>query len=226
MATASDGHTRRRLANRERLYAAAVELFIEKGYEATTMEAIAERATVSRRTAFNHFPSKPFITVEWTRRRRRRASERSLVVGRATVTARLQAYYHELAVMTAETPLETQAMLLGWLTIYGPVKQPLTLPEEVAAWLDRTGGDNGLRTDAFRTAEILSNVYEGALWRWLRHDLEIDVVAEIDDAIDLSLRGLALGHTPGPGGVERRDASQVAGSSSAQRVVPSGFVPR
>jgi AcrR family transcriptional regulator len=37
---------------------AALDLFIEKGFEATTVDEIAERAEISRATFFRHFPGK------------------------------------------------------------------------------------------------------------------------------------------------------------------------
>lgn len=43
---------------RERLVVAAVELFAEKGYDATTVAEIAERAGVTKSTFFRHFPDK------------------------------------------------------------------------------------------------------------------------------------------------------------------------
>ncbi len=43
---------------RARIAAAARELFTAQGYDRTTVETIAERAGVSRRTFFRHFPSK------------------------------------------------------------------------------------------------------------------------------------------------------------------------
>ncbi|MEM6531815.1 MAG: TetR family transcriptional regulator [Myxococcota bacterium] len=43
---------------KEALARAAVELFAERGYEETTIDDIVERAGVSRRTFFRHFPSK------------------------------------------------------------------------------------------------------------------------------------------------------------------------
>lgn len=49
---------RRRQDVRERIKRAAVELFREKGYEATTVEEIADAADVARGTFFNHFPRK------------------------------------------------------------------------------------------------------------------------------------------------------------------------
>jgi AcrR family transcriptional regulator len=41
-----------------RIRDAAVELFRKQGYEATTVEEIAERADVAKGTVFNHFPRK------------------------------------------------------------------------------------------------------------------------------------------------------------------------
>lgn len=43
---------------RERLQAAALELFTEWGYQATTVDAIAERAGVTQRTFFRYFADK------------------------------------------------------------------------------------------------------------------------------------------------------------------------
>ena len=43
---------------RERLEAAALDLFVENGYEATTVTQIADRAGLNRATFFRHFPDK------------------------------------------------------------------------------------------------------------------------------------------------------------------------
>src|SRR5689334_8776300 len=43
---------------RERLVAAAYRMFVQHGFEATTVEEIADAAGVSRRTFFRHFPTK------------------------------------------------------------------------------------------------------------------------------------------------------------------------
>lgn len=48
---------------RERILGAAAELFQEQGYSQTTLEAIADRAEVSRTTLFNYFPGKEVLFV-------------------------------------------------------------------------------------------------------------------------------------------------------------------
>src|SRR6478752_6726354 len=48
---------------RERLVVAAVDLFTEQGYDATTVAEIAERAGVTRSTFFRHFSDKREVLV-------------------------------------------------------------------------------------------------------------------------------------------------------------------
>src|SRR5690349_11959313 len=48
---------------RERLVMAAVDLFTEQGYDATTVAQVAERAGVTKSTFFRHFPDKRELLV-------------------------------------------------------------------------------------------------------------------------------------------------------------------
>ncbi len=48
---------------RERMVLAAVDLFTEQGYDATTVAQIAERAGVTKSTFFRHFPDKRDVLV-------------------------------------------------------------------------------------------------------------------------------------------------------------------
>ncbi|KVT51256.1 TetR/AcrR family transcriptional regulator [Burkholderia ubonensis] len=52
--------THQRLTDRKRaaIIRAAIEEFLAAGYDATSMDRIAARADVSKRTVYNHFPSK------------------------------------------------------------------------------------------------------------------------------------------------------------------------
>ena len=55
---AAPRHTRRKEARPGELLDAALELFVERGYAATRVEAVAARAGVSKGTLFLYFPSK------------------------------------------------------------------------------------------------------------------------------------------------------------------------
>lgn len=54
---------RRKRETRDRIREAAVDLFIEQGYESTKISEICERADVARQTFFNHFPAKRDVLV-------------------------------------------------------------------------------------------------------------------------------------------------------------------
>jgi AcrR family transcriptional regulator len=54
----ADRRTRKRLATRQRISDAATHLFMERGFDEVTVDQIAEAASVSRMTVFNHFARK------------------------------------------------------------------------------------------------------------------------------------------------------------------------
>lgn len=49
---------RKRRQTRERIESAALRLFLDRGFEATTIEDITEAADVSKRSFFDYFPAK------------------------------------------------------------------------------------------------------------------------------------------------------------------------
>src|SRR5258708_9880493 len=49
----------------QRIITTAVELFKTRGYHQTTIDEIAEKAEVSRRTLFNYFPTKEALLLPW-----------------------------------------------------------------------------------------------------------------------------------------------------------------
>ena len=59
--------TRRGEASRAAILSAALDLFQEHGYEATTMRAIAQRAGVSLGSSYHYFPSKEHLVLEFYR---------------------------------------------------------------------------------------------------------------------------------------------------------------
>lgn len=56
---------RKRRQTRERIEQAAISLFLERGFEVTTVEDIAERADISKRSFFDYFPSKEDVVFAW-----------------------------------------------------------------------------------------------------------------------------------------------------------------
>lgn len=56
---------RKRRQTRERIEQAAMGLFLERGFDATTIEEITETADVSKRSFFDYFPSKEEVVFAW-----------------------------------------------------------------------------------------------------------------------------------------------------------------
>ncbi len=56
---------RKRQETRERLTRAAMALFLERGFEATTLDDIVAAANISRRTFFHYFASKEDVVFAW-----------------------------------------------------------------------------------------------------------------------------------------------------------------
>src|SRR5512135_1216763 len=70
---------RKKEETRRRITLAAFELFHEKGFEATTVDEITERADVAKGTFFNYFPRKEAVLAalgeEWMARAEEHASK-------------------------------------------------------------------------------------------------------------------------------------------------------
>lgn len=208
-----DGKARRRLATRERLFRAAVELFVTRGYDTTTMDDIAAAAGVARRTAFNHFPAKADIAVEWAVRR---GDEAAAVAREARrpgepVPDRVRTYFHELAALTERSWDETRQFVFGWLRGYGSAHHRSLLSGELRDWLYEWLGDRppngsdksnearrGEPADPALVAEVLYDVFQGALLRWMRQEAPEPgrFTAEVDAAVALVLAGLGRGAGP------------------------------
>lgn len=57
--------SRKRRETRARISSAALALFLEKGFEATTVDEIAAAADISKRSFFDYFPSKEELISAW-----------------------------------------------------------------------------------------------------------------------------------------------------------------
>lgn len=200
-----DGRTRHGQATRERVFQAAVKVFVTRGYDNATMDDIATEAGVARRTAFNHFAAKGDIAVEWAVRRGEQAFALARDAHHPTQSAsdRIQAFFHELAVMTERDWDETRQLTTGWLRGYGSPDHRSLLSGELRDWLHEWLSDQPTdrlpkeTTDPALATEVLYDVYQGALLRWMQRQPPRPgrFTAEVDAAIALVLAG--LGHEAG-----------------------------
>jgi AcrR family transcriptional regulator len=184
---------RRRLELRDRLFEAAIELFIEHGYEATTMDSIAERADVARATVFNHFPQKARFLEEWGRRRRVHVMgvlERARLA-EAPAPDQLKAYFREMARLN-ENSRRASAVLANAGARHGTLLTDPAVSSEIARILETSQRQGQIRADADATqaAFLLAAGYVTTILRWSATDPPFDLAATLDAMVDLVLRGV------------------------------------
>lgn len=160
--------TRKRHERRDRVYAAAITLFVERGYDETSMDDIADRAELARTTVFNHFPRKAAFLEEWALRRRQRAAS---AVEDADLSDRslrevLERYFTALAAVNAETRTETTALMTLSLKI-NDVFRGHTLGHDLAELITASGEPLRPTTDAAQVGRLLALGYYSAVVRWV-----------------------------------------------------------
>src|SRR5207245_3023825 len=107
---------RRAAETRERLFRAALRLFEERGFSATTVSDITEAADVGKGTFFNYFPTKEHVLVEFYERHRERLEERLRAVrqGQESAIAALETIMERLSQESAESPAVVPSF---WLAV-------------------------------------------------------------------------------------------------------------
>lgn len=113
-----DRRQRHRIATRERIFRAALQLFAERGYLQTTVEQITEAADVGKGTFFNYFPTKEHVLSRYGEERIE-AVERALDKvknGGCSVLAALKDLATSLAGQAGERPELLRAVYAANLT--------------------------------------------------------------------------------------------------------------
>jgi AcrR family transcriptional regulator len=194
----SDRRARQRERRRAELYDVAVELFVEKTYEGTTMEDIADRADVARATVFNHFPRKADFLREWARRRRERAIEAAYAGGpESSAREVLLGYFTELGALSDASRPESVAMVLASVRLTDTwQRSPLAV--EFAGIIARaqSRGEIDPAVNADRAGLLLSSSYFVTLTVWASEEpAPFDLAREMAGTVDLVLHGV-LPRTP------------------------------
>lgn len=189
----------KRLRTREALLDAAVALFAERGYDATTVDDIAERAVVSRATAFKYFPRKEDLLLEWAARRRGVIAELWRQPSDEHVDpARIKELIRALAAIYVRERAG-RALIDAWLTTGGPLKPEAWVSARLLADLVRAGQAAGTINpgiDASVTGRMLLNVFLGALYQWAAERRSGTWLRrEIDTALDVLISGIGAAPT-------------------------------
>lgn len=172
-ATASrraDGKARVRAA----LLRVARELFARQGVAATTMDDIARRASVSRATAFNYFPSKNLLLEALVHEMEARFLHviDSQLDRPASAAARIAALFSWTAAAVGETSRLSRVLIGASETTFGAARDSGVRTQRVHRALTRVLAagkrDGNVRRDLSTAilAEIVGGSYVGILHAW------------------------------------------------------------
>lgn len=192
---------RKKRETRERILQVARRQFTRQGYDAVTVEALAEAADISKPTLFNYFPSKMAILqalVPGVDERFAAAIERFRAEG-GTVEEQLGRFFAFGADMTRKTPMLTRALLILALRAYDDPLYSVdrhrwpSLHDSFCAML-RDGVTRGeVRTDISveRMTHYITGIYVYGLLSWLA-DPKFSVDVELAVASSFLGSGIAV----------------------------------
>jgi AcrR family transcriptional regulator len=196
----SDRRARRRQEGRDRVYRAAVELFVERGFDATTMDDIADRADVARATVFNYFQRKSAFLDEWSALRRQKAlaAVRRRHLNEHALPEIMARYMIELARLSTRVRTETVALMGAAINATNILGNP-HLAHEMADFIARAQAAGEVRADVEPelAGTLIATGYFAVLSQWISIEpMPFDLEARLLQMVDLICRGLIIGDVP------------------------------
>jgi AcrR family transcriptional regulator len=189
------------------IFTAALGLFRERGYEATTMRAIAERAGVSLGSSYHYFPSKSHLVLEFYRHVHglHQAACAPILARERELGARLRGVIRAV-VMTCEPFHDVSASIFS--TVADPASplnafgaEARALREEVIALYARVldGSDARVPDDLAAELPTLLWLYQmGVLYFWMLDTSagRLRTLEVVDETSDLIVRLISLANLP------------------------------
>ena len=199
--------TRRGEASRAAILSAALDLFQERGYEATTMRAIAERAGASLGSSYHYFPSKDHLVLEFYRHTHELHLEAiaPLLARERDLTARLRGTVRAVVVTcepfhaVAGSIFSTVANPSSPMNPFGGAAKPLR-DEVVALYAEVVkGSDARIPADVEEMLPLTLWLYQMAIlyfWIFDTSPGRLRTLEVIDETAELIVRLLGLANLP------------------------------
>lgn len=164
---------RKKDETRTRIFRAAVALFREKGFEATTIDDIIERADVAKGTFFNYFPRKESVLGYLSEEQLAEADAIAETIIRANKPARvklIELLQRIAAVYEEEPELSQYVMRESMRRAHTPTDAVHLHWHKLLTTLFGQGQQSGeFRRDAdpSRAVYVIGSVYMGTVFMWL-----------------------------------------------------------
>ena len=189
---------RKKDETKRRIFKAAVKLFRDKGFEATTVDEITERADVAKGTFFNYFPKKEAVLGYLSEMRLVEAEQRAdaILAARQPVREKIIALYGDAATAYEEDrELSYYAMMESMRRAFQPEQDVHQRWHSLVVRVieqGQAGGDVRREVDARRTVHVLGSVYMGTLITWLGcPEAQFPLQDELKQRLSLVLDGMS-----------------------------------
>jgi AcrR family transcriptional regulator len=198
MSTVISRRERKKQETRSRIFKAAIRLFRERGFEATTVDDITEKADVAKGTFFNYFPRKDAVLAYLSEQRLDEVETNVGVNLASRLTSReklLQIYTNAASAYEEDRELSRYVIVELMARAFGPSEESSRRWHDLIASVIRQGHESGeLRTDVdvTRAESLLSSVYMATIYLWvscMEHDFALR--DEIRARLGLVLDGMA-----------------------------------
>jgi AcrR family transcriptional regulator len=191
---------RRKQEVREKILAAAFDLFLAQGVNATKIEEICERADVANRTFFNHFATRQDMMRALAERRLVNLHDVFFDRGGEAIPARLVGVFDDIAATLGKSGDTYREMIGEMLAISGYGIQRGFNLHDTFVELVKEGmarGEVSTRHDAETLADIIVGALSGGIVNW---------TADRTYSLETNLHnlGVALAELLAVGGSERR----------------------
>jgi AcrR family transcriptional regulator len=204
---------------RDRLAQAAFALFGERGYEATSIDDITERAGLGRTTFFRHYRSKEDVIfpdhdrlLEQIGERLRTSSDATALVAVSdAVRLVLRHYIAEGDLARRRYAITSAVPALRDREIASVARYQRLFREFIAGWMGEEGEPASLRAELMAASVVAAHNH--VLRRWLRGESP-DPLAEVDQAL-----GQVIELFAGPDGVGADGAGTVGAGADGTTIV-------
>lgn len=199
--------TRRGESSRAAILNAALDLFQERGYEATTMRSIAEKAGVSLGSSYHYFPSKEHLVLEfyWHTHTLHVAAIAPMLAREKDLAARLRGTvravvitcepFHAVAGSIFSTVVDPSSPI----NPFGAASKPLR-DEVIALYAEVINGADGrIPSDIAEELPLMLWLYQMAIlyfWVWDTSPGRLRTLEVIDETTDLIVRLIGLANLP------------------------------
>lgn len=188
---------RKKQRTRHEIYQAAMNLFLQRGFDAVTIDEICEAADVARATFFLHFPAKEALLTEYGARANEELAD-LIRSHRGSATSALRASLKTLAGRATRHP-DLVRMVVSEVLSRPPLfmgeneEQTRDLVSLIAAVIRRgqAAGEFRRKAEPLVASVALCSAFFAFVYEWTRRGGRLDIEAAIAHTLDVVLNGLS-----------------------------------